>query len=83
MMRGPRQASSETRPEHENDASFALKALERNLARDLSHLGEVADVGDVGLHVPGHATPTTSSAHVVLIARGPIQCLVAQYFLER
>jgi len=26
---------------------------------------------------------STSSAHVVLIAKGPIQCLIAQYFLER
>ena len=26
---------------------------------------------------------STSSAHVVLIARGPLQCLIAQYFLER
>ena len=26
---------------------------------------------------------STSSAHVVLVARGPLQCLLAQYFLER
>ena len=26
---------------------------------------------------------STSSAHVVLVARGPLQCLLTQYFLER
>ena len=34
------------------------------------------------LHTDSSNT-STSSAHVVLLARGPIQCLIAQYFLER
>jgi len=45
-----------------------IQSLEHNLHTDISNLyGEIA----------------TSSAHVVLVARGPLQCLVAQYFLER
>jgi hypothetical protein len=55
-------------------ASLKLKSLEQSLVTDLSHLG------DVGHKI--NTDPTTSPAHVVLIARGPIQCLVAQYFLE-
>eukprot|EP00571_Detonula_confervacea_P008838 CAMPEP_0172326314 /NCGR_PEP_ID=MMETSP1058-20130122/56181_1 /TAXON_ID=83371 /ORGANISM="Detonula confervacea, Strain CCMP 353" /LENGTH=244 /DNA_ID=CAMNT_0013043067 /DNA_START=515 /DNA_END=1249 /DNA_ORIENTATION=+ len=53
------------------------------MTKDLSHLGEVADgIGDADLYIPGHAPPTSTSAHAVLIARGPVQCLIAQYFLE-
>jgi len=58
------------RPRHDGDS---LDALERTMAEDLSRLGgDVHDIGDA-----------SSSAHVVLIARGPVQCIVAQYFLER
>lgn len=60
----------------------SLKSLERTLADDLSRLGDVTDpLADV--YLPGCAPPTSSSAHALLIARGPLQCLVAQYFLER
>ncbi|KAL9179161.1 hypothetical protein ACHAXT_008451 [Thalassiosira profunda] len=61
----------------------SLKLLEQTLAEDLSNLGEMADVGGADAFLPGHHAPqTTASAHSVLIARGPLQCLVAQYFLE-
>lgn len=63
-------------------ASSSLKSLERTMSEDLSRIGASTDpLAD--LFIPGHA-PTTSStsAHAVLIARGPLQCLTAQYFLE-
>ena len=56
-----------------------LKSIEHNMVQDLSNLN---DVGDVDLPPNYAARPTSTSAHVVLVARGPIQCLVAQYFLE-
>jgi hypothetical protein len=59
-----------------------LDDLERTMAEDLSRLIVIDDVYDED-DVIGDATTTSDSAHVVLIARGPIQCLVAQYFLER
>jgi hypothetical protein len=65
--------------DHPDDDDFvpSLDALERNMVEDLAHLGDdVVDgifIGDV----------SSTSAHVLLIARGPVQCLVAQYFLER
>eukprot|EP00581_Thalassiosira_minuscula_P002876 CAMPEP_0183737996 /NCGR_PEP_ID=MMETSP0737-20130205/53605_1 /TAXON_ID=385413 /ORGANISM="Thalassiosira miniscula, Strain CCMP1093" /LENGTH=380 /DNA_ID=CAMNT_0025972437 /DNA_START=148 /DNA_END=1290 /DNA_ORIENTATION=- len=62
--------------------ALSLKSLEQTLARDLSHLEETADLSDADLFIPGHAPQISSSAYSVLIARGPIQCLVAQYFLE-
>jgi hypothetical protein len=46
---------------------LSLKSLEHTLAKDLSHLASTIGIG---------------AAHTVLIARGPIQSLVAQYFLE-
>jgi hypothetical protein len=45
----------------------SVKSLEQTLAADLSHLSTTTGIG---------------AAHTVLIARGPIQSLVAQYFLE-
>eukprot|EP00984_Skeletonema_dohrnii_P017347 scaffold7873_cov111-Skeletonema_dohrnii-CCMP3373.AAC.6 len=45
----------------------SVKSLEQILASDLSHLATSIGIG---------------AAHTVLIARGPIQCLAAQYFLE-
>lgn len=45
----------------------SVKSLEHTLANDLSHLATSIGIG---------------AAHTVLIARGPIQCLIAQYFLE-
>ena len=53
----------------------SLRMLEQNLVTDLSHLGDALEGAS--------DNPTSSPAHVVLVARGPIQCLVAQYFLER
>lgn len=46
---------------------MSLKSLEHTLAADLSHLASTIGIG---------------AAHTVLIARGPIRSLVAQYFLE-
>lgn len=52
----------------ESSAAIAsLKSLESTVAADLSHLASTIGIG---------------AAHTVLIARGPIQSLVAQYFLE-
>ena len=52
------------------------------MADDLSHLSDVSDMGGTdNMHIPGHTT--TTSAHAVMIARGPLQCVVAQYFVER
>jgi pimeloyl-ACP methyl ester carboxylesterase len=45
----------------------SVKSLEHTLASDLSYLATSIGIG---------------AAHTVLIARGPIQCLIAQYFLE-
>ena len=45
----------------------SVKSLEQILASDVSHLATSIGIG---------------AAHTVLIARGPIQCLAAQYFLE-
>lgn len=56
-----------------DDVASQVKRLEQAMAEDLSNLGEVTD--DVG-------QPTSTSAHDVLIARGPIQCLIAQYYVE-
>ena len=47
-----------------------IQSLEHNLHTDISNPGD-------------EIATSTSSAHVVLIAKGPIQCLIAQYFLER
>ena len=55
----------------------SLDALERTMMEDLSRLGDDA-VDDIFI-----GDESSSSAHVVMIARGPVQCLVAQYFLER
>ncbi len=61
-----------------------LDDLERTMAEDLSRLIVIDDVYDDEEIIEDAATTTTSdSAHVLLIVRGPIQCLVAQYFLER
>ena len=59
------------------DVVPSLDALERTMTEDLSRLGDDA-VDDIFL-----GDESSSSAHVVVIARGPVQCLVAQYFLER
>jgi hypothetical protein len=59
------------------DVVPSLDALERTMTEDLSRLGDDA-VDDIFL-----GDESSSSAHVVMIARGPVQCLVAQYFLER
>lgn len=53
--------------ETDTQISSSVKSLEHVLASDLSHLATSIGIG---------------SAHTVLIARGPIQCLTAQYFLE-
>lgn len=45
----------------------SFKSLEQTLASDLSGLATSIGIG---------------AAHTVLIARGPLQCLAAQYFLE-
>ena len=60
-----------------------LDDLERTMAEDLSRLIVIDDVYDDEEIIGDAATTTSDSAHVLLIARGPIQCLVAQYFLER
>ncbi|KAL7457219.1 hypothetical protein ACHAWC_008729 [Mediolabrus comicus] len=53
---------------YESSAPIAsLKSLEHSLAADLLHLASTIGIG---------------AAHTVLVARGPIQSLVAQYFLE-
>ena len=52
-----------------NDSQIitSVKSLEKTLASDLSHLATSIGIG---------------AAHTVLVARGPVQCLAAQYFLE-
>mmetsp|Transcript_29946 Transcript_29946/g.64146 ORF Transcript_29946/g.64146 Transcript_29946/m.64146 type:complete len:406 (+) Transcript_29946:62-1279(+) len=52
---------------------LTLSALESNLGKDLSNLH-----GSEGLQ----SSTTSSSAHALLVARGPIPCLISQYFLE-
>lgn len=59
-------------------STTTIKSLVQNLSKDLSNLGDVSS--DVTYD---DTRPISSSAHVVLIARGPIQCLISQYFLER
>ena len=61
-------------------SGVTLKSIEQNLARDLSNLGDVSDVGDTDF---SPTAPSSTSAYALLVARGPIECLVAQYFLER
>jgi hypothetical protein len=75
----------------------SLENLEMTLTYDLSRLGtetsplfndeqhfnDYDDSSSSSSNNSSSSTGTTSaSAHAVLIARGPIQCLVAQYFLE-
>lgn len=74
----------------------SLESLEQTLAQDLSHIGSNStsfsnvdndDDDDENINqllVPPTSlhSSSSSSAHVVLIARGPIQCLIAQYYLE-
>ena len=55
-----------------DDVASQFKCLEKSMAEDLSHLGETTD----------ERQQTSTSAHDVLIARGPIQCLIAQYYVE-
>ena len=55
-----------------DDVASQFKCLEKSMAEDLSHLGETTDEWQ----------QTSTSAHDVLIARGPIQCLIAQYYIE-
>lgn len=78
------QQTSSYTGERDDESSLSLKTIQSNLARDLDHL---SDVGGCDMHIPGVgvgiASQSSTSAHAVLIARGPIQCLVAQYFLER
>ncbi|KAL3827317.1 hypothetical protein ACHAXA_005063 [Cyclostephanos tholiformis] len=59
----------------------SLDELERTMAEDLSRLISDKDVDD-DLTWDDSSSSSSNSAHVLLIARGPIQCLVAQYFLE-
>ena len=68
-----------------------LKFLEQTMADDLSRLSDVTDDNSGSndafpsqskhLH-QRNSVPSSSSAHAVLIARGPIPSLIAQYFLE-
>ncbi len=52
---------------------LTLSALESNLGNDLSNLhGQQSSLSSI----------SSSSAHVLLVAKGPIPCLVSQYFLE-
>ena len=71
----------------------SLDSLEATLTKDLSHIAShstsFTNEEDEFLrqHLLSPPPPTSSShssssAHIVLIARGPIQCLVAQYYLE-
>lgn len=65
-------------------STTTIKSLVQNLSKDLSNLGDVSsDVTYDDVHASSHTLPNSSSAHVVLIARGPLQCLISQYFLER
>ena len=70
-----------TSPNSSSNEPISLASLEETLSMDLSHLGTMANVGDDFL-IPEYSTPSTTSAHTVLIARGPIPSLVSQYFLE-
>jgi hypothetical protein len=78
-------------------SAVSLENLEMTLTYDLSRLGtetsplfndeqhfnDYDDSSSSNSSSSSSSTGTTStSAHAVLIARGPIQCLVAQYFLE-
>jgi len=73
-----------------NAPVMSLENLEMTLTYDLSRLGtETSPFNDEHYFNDSDdssnsssAGTTSASAHVVLIARGPIQCLVAQYFLE-
>ena len=71
--------------EEEGDHSTTtIKSLVQNLSEDLSNLGDVSsDVTYDDVPASSRTLPNSSSAHVVLIARGPLQCLISQYFLER
>jgi len=81
-QRQQKESSSQTQKNKNKSPALSLKSLEQNLAHDLDRLGEVAEnLGDADFFIPDQPTMSTS-AHSVLIARGPVQCLVAQYFLE-
>ena len=58
---------------NDGDVVPSLDALERTMTENLSRLGDDA-VENIFL-----GDKSSSSAHVVMIARGPVKCLVAQY----
>ena len=65
---------SKPSPNSSSNEPISLASLEETLSKDLSHLGTMANVGD-DLLIPECSTPSTTSAHTVLIARGPIPSL--------
>ena len=72
---------SKPSPNSSSNEPISLASLEETLSKDLSHLCTMANDRD-HLFIPVCSTPSTTSAHTVLIARGPIPSLVSQYFLE-
>ena len=58
-----------------------LGNLEKILAQDLSCLDEVTDIEGPCSLFP-HSKVLSSTAYCILIARGPVQCLLSQYFVE-
>eukprot|EP01082_Thalassiosira_pseudonana_P010050 g8880.t1 g8880 contig34:355679-356164(-) len=65
---------TKTSPNSSSNEPISLASLEETLSKDLSHLGTMANVGD-DLLISECSTPSTTSAHTVLIARGPIPSL--------
>lgn len=64
----------------EEDEAPSLRGLEANLARDLNQLGSSSSSEDPFAAMQGLLS--SSPAHAVLVAWGPIPSLVAQYYLE-
>ena len=64
-----------------NKGAATLGNLEQILAQDLSCLDEVTDI-DGSCSIVPHSEVLSSTAYCILIARGPIQCLISQYFVE-
>ena len=65
---------SKPSPNSSPNEPISLASLDKTLSKDLSHLGTMANVGD-DLLISECSTPSTTSAHTVLIARGPIRSL--------
>ncbi len=86
-----RRRNNQKQQQQQQQQHSSWESLEATLKKDLSHIAshstpfaneEVEFLHQHLLPTPTSSSNSSSSAHIVLIARGPIQCLVAQYYLE-